>query len=245
MRPFFSYYGGKWRAAPRYPGPVHDTIVEPFAGSAGYSTRYYSRRVILCDIDPVICGVWRYILGTTPAEILELPDVPDDGTVDDLEVCQEARWWIGYWLGAASMTPRARHSPWSKDPEIRRKRPGKYWGRALRSAMAKQQPLVAHWELKEGDYREVLDEIGTATWFVDPPYQGPAGRHYRHDSVDYDALAEWCRTRQGQVIACDQQGAEWLPFRWLDYQKTSRSGQRSAEAIWTKGGQGDIFDEVA
>ena len=40
LRPFFCYYGGKWRAAPKYPPPEHDTIVEPFAGAAGYATRY-------------------------------------------------------------------------------------------------------------------------------------------------------------------------------------------------------------
>ena len=61
MRPFFGFYGGKWRDAPKhYPFPEHDTIVEPFAGSAGYSVRYSDRNVILgekekaasqCDYD--------------------------------------------------------------------------------------------------------------------------------------------------------------------------------------------------
>ena len=35
LKPFFTYYGGKYRAAPKYPEPVHGSIVEPFAGSAG------------------------------------------------------------------------------------------------------------------------------------------------------------------------------------------------------------------
>ena len=31
IRPFFGFYGGKWRDAPKYyPVPEHDTIVEPF-----------------------------------------------------------------------------------------------------------------------------------------------------------------------------------------------------------------------
>jgi len=33
LKPFWQYYGGKWRAAPHYPKPRHDTIVEPFAGA--------------------------------------------------------------------------------------------------------------------------------------------------------------------------------------------------------------------
>jgi hypothetical protein len=35
LKPFIRLYGGKYRAAPRYPKPLHDT---PFAGAAGYST---------------------------------------------------------------------------------------------------------------------------------------------------------------------------------------------------------------
>ncbi len=60
LRPFFGYYGGKWRdAIKHYPEPQHDTIVEPFAGSAGYSLRYANRKVILCEIDPVLASVWQ------------------------------------------------------------------------------------------------------------------------------------------------------------------------------------------
>ncbi len=35
LKPFFCYFGGKWRAAPHYPTPKHAEIVEPFAGAAG------------------------------------------------------------------------------------------------------------------------------------------------------------------------------------------------------------------
>ena len=53
LRPFFGYYGGKWRdALKHYPEPDHETIVEPFAGSAGFSLRYAHRKIILCEIDP-------------------------------------------------------------------------------------------------------------------------------------------------------------------------------------------------
>ena len=39
LLPFWAYYGGKWRSAPRYPAPVHGRIIEPFAGAAGYAMR--------------------------------------------------------------------------------------------------------------------------------------------------------------------------------------------------------------
>jgi site-specific DNA-adenine methylase len=46
LRPFFPYYGSKWRAARAYPPPLHRQIVEPFAGSAGYALRYRSREAV-------------------------------------------------------------------------------------------------------------------------------------------------------------------------------------------------------
>lgn len=75
LRPFWRYYGGKWRAAPRYPQPRYDTIIEPFAGSAGYSLRYPERRVILVEKYTVIAEMWRYLIAVTPAEVLRIPCV--------------------------------------------------------------------------------------------------------------------------------------------------------------------------
>ena len=74
LRPFFGFYGGKWRDAPKhYPAPLHDSIVEPFAGSAGYSVRYPTRNVILGERDPVIYGVWDYLIHVPAREIIPAP----------------------------------------------------------------------------------------------------------------------------------------------------------------------------
>jgi hypothetical protein len=56
LRPFFSYYGSKHRIIDKYPAPVHGRIVEPFAGSAAYATRYYWLPVTLYDANPKITG---------------------------------------------------------------------------------------------------------------------------------------------------------------------------------------------
>ncbi|MFL6862652.1 MAG: hypothetical protein ACJ8DZ_06610, partial [Allosphingosinicella sp.] len=58
-----------------YPAPRYNTIIEPFAGSAGYSLRYHERTVILYEIDPVVVAVWKYLIGVTPREILAIPDL--------------------------------------------------------------------------------------------------------------------------------------------------------------------------
>jgi site-specific DNA-adenine methylase len=73
MRPFFSFFGSKWRVAPHYPKPTHNTIIEPFAGSAGYTLRYPNRNVRLYDADPIICGVWDFLLRAASEEIRRLP----------------------------------------------------------------------------------------------------------------------------------------------------------------------------
>jgi hypothetical protein len=69
MRPFFSFFGSKWHVANYYPAPTHSIIIEPFAGSAGYSLRYPEHQVRLYDADPIICGLRNYLIRVTAEEI--------------------------------------------------------------------------------------------------------------------------------------------------------------------------------
>lgn len=73
MKTFFCYYGGKWRIADKYPPPMHNVIVEPFAGSAGYATRRSNgRKVLLIDRNEIIVDLWRWLQIVKPSEILAL-----------------------------------------------------------------------------------------------------------------------------------------------------------------------------
>lgn len=229
MRPFFSYYGGKWRDAIRYPEPAFGTIVEPFAGSAGYATRYANRRVVLCDLDPIVFGVWDYLTRVKAEEILAIPNVPEGGTVDDLNICQEARWLVGFWLNAGASSPRKSPSKWMRSGIS----PGSFWGERVRRTIASQVEKIRHWQVFNCSYEGCPIAPREATWFVDPPYEG-AGKHYRFGSsrIDYEALARWCKSRPGQVIVCENEGADWLPFSPLADVKTTRAGRRSKEAAW-------------
>lgn len=229
LRPFFGYYGGKWRDALKfYPTPEYKTIVEPFAGSAGYALRYPDRNVILCEIDPVITAVWQYLTKVTPREILALPDLNPDGSVDDLHIAQEAKWLVGFWLNRGTASPRKGPSKWMRDGI----RPGSFWGARVRRTIASQVEYIRHWQIRNCDYAD-CPFSGEATYFIDPPYV-TAGKHYRYgsDQIDYVALSEWCRSRLGQVIVCENQGATWLPFRDLADVKTTRADRRSKEVIW-------------
>jgi len=229
LRPFFGYYGGKWRdAVKHYPAPAYDTIVEPFAGSAGYAVRYADRKVILCEVDPVVFGVWDYLVRATPEEILAIPDLDPGGTVDDLRVPQEARWLVGFWLNRGTASPRKSPSKWMREGV----RPGSFWGVRVRQTIASQVGAIRHWQVRNCSY-ERAPLSRKATWFVDPPYES-AGKHYRFGSkqLDYTALAVWCKSRRGQVIVCENSGASWLPFRDVADVKTTRTGRRSVEAVW-------------
>jgi hypothetical protein len=243
LRPFFTFYGGKWRAAPFYAAPQHDHIVEPFAGSAGYAMRYPNKRVTLVERDPLIAATWRYLLAVTPTEVLALPDIRSDQTVDDLAVCPEARLLIGWWLNGGSARPWKSPSSWMRSM-VANGGPGwttgggqLSWSQRVRERIAGQLGAIRHWTLIEGSYESA--PAVEATWFIDPPYQ-VAGKHYRFGSegIDYATLGAWCATRQGQVMVCENVGATWLPFRhWRDIKgsEAKHGGKVSREAIWTNG----------
>jgi hypothetical protein len=230
LNQFFLYFGAKHGLAPRYPPPRHQTIVEPFAGSAGYSLRHHWLKVVLVEKDPAIAGIWRYLIGASAREILALPDLPRGATVDDLGVSDDARWLIRHWLNKGAGVSR-RLSPRALDA------PDQFWSRTIRARIASQLPRIRHWQIIEGDYSQAPDV--DATWFVDPPYE-VAGVRYRCSSndIDFPALATWCRSRRGQVMVCEQEGASWLPFSAFRVAPAIRAhvGEElaiSREAIWT------------
>ncbi|MAH49719.1 hypothetical protein CMI37_28100 [Candidatus Pacearchaeota archaeon] len=232
LRPFFSFYGSKWQIAKRYPTPEHGTIIEPFAGSAGYSLRYPDRMVKLIDIDPRVVGVWSYLIATPSWEIARLPLLEPSQSVDDLNICQEARWLIGFWLNKASTMPKKSASAWMRKERYK----NQFWGERIRERVASQVDSIRHWEVAHGSYADIPAQ--EATWFIDPPYQAK-GKYYSCslESSCFPLLAQWCRSLPGQVIACEQDGANWLPFAHLvDAKATTKSAgasQTSKEVIWT------------
>jgi len=231
LRPFFGYYGGKWRDTPNsYPKPAYKRIVEPFAGSAGYSLRHHECEVILYELDPVVAGVWDFLINqATPEYIRGLPDLGPKGSVDDLSVPEEVKSLIGFWLNRGVSRPRKRPSKWMRD----KIRPGSFWGSRVRETIASQLPYIKHWKIYPLSY-ERCRHTKEATWFVDPPYQ-VTGHHYYFGSseINYESLADWCKTRKGEVIVCENEGATWLDFHQVaSKSKTTRRNRTSSEVFW-------------
>ena len=233
LRPFFKYFGSKWRASGLYPEPLLDTIVEPFAGSAGYSLRYPHKEVILNEIDPVVFSIWKYLIGVKESEIEQLPDLGEDQSVDELDVCQEARDLIGFWINVGISTPRKRMCSWAKNST------NLFWGPKVRKRIVGQLPHIRHWRVYNLDYKD-LPDFGVATWYIDPPYVGKLGFEYIYgpNQIDYDHLSKWCRSRRGRVIVSEGEGAKWLPFEELGYfngaKNTVLGGRKVLENIWVR-----------
>ena len=58
-----------------------------------------------------------------------------------------------------------------------------------------------------------------STWFIDPPYT-VGGFWYKFSQIDYQHLSTWCRERKGLSIVCENNKADWLPFKRLSYARS-------------------------
>lgn len=232
LKPFFTYFGGKWRSAPSYPIPQHHTLIEPFAGSAGYSVRYPSLAVRLYDLDPAICGVWDYLIKASSSDVLSLPTQIED--VRDVRASQEAKWLIGFWLNKGMTQPCNIPSKWMRDHAAADERPNTYWGVGVRARIAGQLEHIRHWKIQQSSYTDIPNQ--EACWFIDPPYV-VSGQRYRECSINYPHLSQWAKDRLGQVTVCEQSGADWLPFRHHRVAKALEGkygSKTSFESIWIK-----------
>ena len=225
LHPFFSYFGSKYRMAKHYPEPSFDVIIEPFAGSAGYSLLYPESQVILYDNYEPIVMLWDYLIKVKKEEILNLP-LDDNGhefckehPISDCKIPHEAKILIGFWL-TESQTSSSRY-PLSKSR-------GGNWTDRKRSLVANQVELIKHWKVEKKSYDEIENQ--EATWFVDPPYS-QAGKRYRKNTIDYSHLATWCQERKGQTIVCEQSGADWLDFSTFK-KNTNASNKKYEEVVW-------------
>jgi len=232
MTTAFSVFGSKAKLVKHYPAPRHETIIEPFAGGANYALHYWRHQVEIYDLNDVIIGAWKFLQREDALDwIRKLPVRPFTGQkVTDLTP-RGAPPEMGIWLlavvsrGSASSSSQARNTVTKF---------GAFdWPYQIRNVELVVK-MIKHWKIKQWDYRRIKNK--KATWFIDPPYFGKAGRNYIHGShlLDYEELADWCRSRMGQVIVCEMRGATWLPFepfRFTERMAKRREAQTYQEVI--------------
>jgi hypothetical protein len=222
MRPFFSYYGAKYTVA-KYAGPPRrDLVIEPFAGSAAYSTRWAARRVKLYDINPDVCDLWDFLIHCSVEDIARIPDSFE--SFDEVEaLSRPAGLLVRFWVSKGRAEPSSTLSPWyfqyrgSKDCRV--------WGPAVKARIIQQKPHITQWRVDCLPYWSIpLEE---AHWHVDPPYNNSAGSRYPCSQIDYTHLAAWCSTVPGTVDVFENEGADWLPFVHKLCDVTTSRGRRN------------------
>lgn len=231
--PAWRYFGGKWRARKMYPAPRYSTIVEPFAGAANYAWWHaYGRDVIIADRNEDVRNAWDLITSSDgPSIIKGAPDlvrgVRADAQSDDKRLVSLMCFWCSD--GGAKYTKHP--TPWALLP----KKYGWNFGARERLVRSASNVISKPWVIFD-DWKKLPDV--EATWFIDPPYQ-VAGKAYKHGSrgIDYGEMADWCKSRRGQVIVCENMGADWLPFVSIGHVRSMTlkgSGARTShEAVWS------------
>lgn len=215
----FSYYGSKSKIIKKYPKPYLNTIVEPFAGSARYALEYWQKDVILMEKYEKVYRVWIYLQQCSKTDILRLPDISPSQKLSEVlgysQLSDDEKYFIGFCVNRGSRnTPKTvsgKFCNFDKD-KIR---------------VSENLYKIKHWDIRFGDYTS-LPNI-QATWFIDPPYQD-SGSIYPEKIHNYQILSEWCKSRLGQVIVCEEFGASWLDFQYLT-EYTGAYG-KSKEVVW-------------
>lgn len=232
MRPFFSYYGAKYTGAKYYGPPRARIVIEPFAGSACYATRWNVEQAKLYDVSEPICALWDWLIHCSLADVEALPDRFEH--FDQVEALPVgAKTLVQFWVAKGRAEPSGRLSPWYF--QYRNALDCRVWGPAVKRRLLDQKPLIAAWTIAQLSYEKI--PLIEAHWHVDPPYDNEAGSRYPNSEVNFVHLADWCRTLPGEVDVCENVGATWLPFEPLyDVVSTRgrRSGAYSQEAVWRR-----------
>jgi hypothetical protein len=229
----WSYYGSKSKLVDLYPKPKHDLIVEPFAGSARYALKYFDRDVLLIDKYQKVVMIWKYLQQCSIGDIKSLPSISLGQKIRrDMFDCDEQFWLMGFLVQDGVNAPRLTMSKFGAGTNFEIKKKNIY----------ENLFKIRHWRIEELSY-EAIDNC-QATWFIDPPYQY-GGEYYveSNKKIDFGILADWCKSRNGQIIVCENTKANWLPFKpMIEFQG---SIHKTIEAIWCNDRTSYDFQQVS
>jgi len=242
--PLFKWFGSKWLSSKHLPAPRYDTIIEPFAGGAGYSLRYADRKVVIAESNSHLHELWQWLIrDATEALIREIPlSVPVGTNILSLGLSRGQSLLLKTWQRTNNVGDCWTISPWGNLPG--------QWTANTRARVASEVDAVRHWELWSNGIPVLHQCVGLgakdSTFFVDPPYlynyqyKAPLLIGYSQLGMTVGRLAE-----RNQVIVCEAiepktgRVPDWLPFTAWQSRVTSRRKadcqHHSKELLWTNG----------
>jgi len=240
--PLFKWFGSKWSASKYYPAPTHEIVVEPYAGSAGYSLRHADKRVSLAEKNQQVRTLWYWLIKEArESDIREIPlNIPEGTDIRSLDLSYGQSLLLKHWQRTNNVGNCWTVSPWGNKPG--------QWTENTRSRVASEFHLIKHWQIdcdafnlfNEAEEFAKTDE--PCTWFIDPPYE--FNYQYRLDPIDYNMLASSINNLPGQIIVCEAicsktgKVPNWLPFEPFRNTVTSRrkatNNHHSKELIYTR-----------
>jgi site-specific DNA-adenine methylase len=226
----WSYYGSKSKIVDLYPPPKFKRIIEPFAGSARYSLKYWENDVLLMDKYDVIVRLWKWLQQCSKNDILNLPRLKKGDEVSKLDLPEEAKILLGFFAQAAQGKPQNKVSKMGEENM-----------QTAYKNIANNLHKIKHWTIQLGNYHEIPNF--EATWFIDPPYKFGGEHQYKfgNKNIEFTYLADWCKNRNGQVIVCENTKADWLPFKAMKALQGANQ-TNTVEAIWSN--QRTNYDNV-
>jgi hypothetical protein len=234
IHPLFKWFGSKWSSGRLYPEPQLPTIIEPFAGSAGYSLNHADKQVHLWDTHPRIAELWGWLIQeATQALVLDIPlNVPEGTDVRSLGLSAGQALLLRMWQRTNNCSECWTISKWGHLPG--------QWTANTRARVAEEVTAIKHW-------RFGLPWGAIATYHVDPPYLF----NYRYGAkpFSYDELAQHLLALPAacQIMVCEAAHPKtgeipgYLPFEHFARRVTSRRAEgnhtHSSELMWHRAAQ--------
>lgn len=217
----WSYYGSKSKVIDFYPPPKYSKVIESFAGSARYALKFFDRDVLLVDKYEVIVRIWKWLQVASEKDITSLPVLKQGSKINRSDFdCIEQAWLMGFIVNQGVSSPRVTVTMYADEANQK----------SQKRNIASQLFKIKHWKIELGNYEDIPNQ--DATWFIDPPYQF-GGEYYvkNNRNLDYQSLGEWCKSRAGHVIVCENTKANWLPFKAM--RELNGSLHKTVEAIYS------------
>ncbi len=219
----FSYYGSKKSIVDIYPPPKYDRIIEPFVGAGPYALKYWDRDVVIMDKYEVVYKIWKWLQTCEKRDIDILPhQMTFQDNLDNYHFeCKEAKLLMGFIIAKGVERPRTKPT---ERATVDRPNTLNFTLNKIKGNLHK----IKHWTILHGSYDDLENEA--ATWFIDPPYEF-GGHAYVENKIDFNRLGEWCKSRNGQVIVCENTKATWMDFKPM--LKNKGTHRTTTEAIWS------------